>query len=148
VVSVHEVRPDLVDSAKEPFNEATKLLVLSANTQESLKRQVSNYKEYLATHPERVSDVSYTTSHRRERLPHRTFFVVKGGSVTDSSPFTKPSGSVPPITMVFSGQGAQWAEMGRDLIETDPEFRKDIMAMDGILQSLKLPPDWSIESKH
>ena len=148
VDSVHEFRPDLVNPTKESPNEAPKLMVLSANTQESLKRQLGNYQEYLAAHPERVSDVSYTLSHRRERLPHRTFFVMRDGSITEASPFTKVSGSVPPITMVFSGQGAQWPEMGRDLIEKDPDFRRDIVAMDDILKGLKHPPEWSIESKY
>jgi len=49
--------------------------------------------------------------------------------------------------MIFSGQGAQWPGMGKELIATDPEFRKDIFAMDRILQGLKYPPDWTIESK-
>jgi acyl transferase domain-containing protein len=148
VDSVREVRSNLIDSAKKPPNEVPKLILLSANTQDSLKRQVSNYQEYLAAHTERVSDVSYTLSHRRERLPHRTFFVVRDGFATDSFPPTKVSGSMTPITMVFSGQGAQWPEMGKDLIDTDPEFRQDIVAMDVILKGLKQPPEWSIESKH
>lgn len=48
------------------------------------------------------------------------------------------------VTMVFSGQGAQWAGMGRELILSDKRFREDIEVMDSILQSLNDPPTWSI----
>lgn len=122
--------------------------MLSANSQESLKKQVKNAQEYVAVHNDRAADVAYTLSRRREHLTHRSFFVVGEKSVTDASPFAKAPATTAPITMIFSGQGAQWPEMGRQLVETDPEFRKDIQAMDNILQSLKHPPAWTIESKH
>lgn len=123
-------------------------MVLSANTQESLKKQVKNAQEYLAVHRDRAADVSYTLSRRREHLTHRSFFIVGEEFVTDASPFAKVPATTAPITMIFSGQGAQWPEMGRELAESDPEFRKDIQAMDDILKSLKHPPAWTIESKH
>lgn len=123
-------------------------MVLSANTQDSLRKQVNNAQEYLAVNRDRASDVSYTLSRRREHLIHRSFFIVGEENVTDASLFTKVSATTVPITMIFSGQGAQWPEMGRELAETDPEFRKDIQAMDEILKSLKHPPGWTIESKH
>ena len=145
--SAEAVRPDLFDPVREPPKQAPQLVVISANTQESLKRQKENYQEYLAVHHERRSDVSYTLSQRREHLPHRSFFVVGDASITDAFPFTKIPGSVSPIAMIFSGQGSQWPEMARDLIETDPEFRKDIVTMDDILKGLKHPPKWTIESK-
>jgi acyl transferase domain-containing protein len=46
--------------------------------------------------------------------------------------------------MIFSGQGAQWPGMGKELIENDDFFRKDISAMDAVLQRLEHPPNWTI----
>ena len=46
--------------------------------------------------------------------------------------------------MIFSGQGAQWAQMGNEMIHGNPEFRADIEKMDSILQGLKYPPSWTI----
>jgi len=45
---------------------------------------------------------------------------------------------------VFSGQGAQWPEMGKDLFDQDRGFRDDIEEMDRVLQSLRHPPTWTI----
>jgi acyl transferase domain-containing protein len=56
----------------------------------------------------------------------------------------KATGQAPKVFLVFSGQGAQWPGMGRELIEGDDYFRKDIESMDGVLQRLEHPPSWSI----
>lgn len=50
--------------------------------------------------------------------------------------------------MIFSGQGAQWAGMGKEMIQGDPEFRADIETMDSILRGLKCPPSWTIIGTH
>lgn len=97
-------------------------------------------------HPERASDVCYTLSQRREHLPHQTFFVINGASVSEAPPPTKIPATQLPITMIFSGQGAQWPEMGKALIQHDPQFRKDIQIMDNVLKDLVHPPQWTIES--
>lgn len=135
-----------LDSAEPKLQLTPQLMVLSANTQESLRKQKSNCQEYIAAHPEHLSDLSYNLSQRREHLPHRTFLVVEGSSTTEESSFTKVPTNALPITMIFSGQGAQWPEMGKSLIEQDPKFRKDIRLMDDILKGFKHPPSWTIES--
>jgi acyl transferase domain-containing protein len=147
VDSGDQVRPDSVDAAAGPLRDTPQLLVFSANTQESLRRQVSHCKEYLKLHPERLIDLSYTLSQRREHLLHRAFSVVGAQPVTNTSSYTKLPANVPRIVMIFSGQGAQWPGMGKDLIQNDPGFQEDIRAMDDILQSLNYPPHWKVEGK-
>ncbi|TRX91638.1 hypothetical protein FHL15_007420 [Xylaria flabelliformis] len=49
------------------------------------------------------------------------------------------------IGFVFTGQGAQYAGMGKELFRQEHVFRKTIRALDGILQTLPSPPSWSIE---
>lgn len=132
---------------KVPLKQAPQLLLFSANTQDSLRRQVSNYQRFLREHSGQLSDLSYTLSQRREHLPHRAFSIAEDGSIASVSSSTKVSGSLPQLVMIFSGQGAQWPEMGRELMETDPRFQEDILAMSSILQHLTLAPDWTIESK-
>lgn len=69
-----------------------------------------------------------------------------GAVVEKSAPAKAPVGD-PDIVMVFSGQGAQWPEMGKELFLTDEGFRTDIVEMDRLLESLIYPPSWSIEGR-
>jgi len=48
------------------------------------------------------------------------------------------------LIFIFTGQGAQWAEMGKKLIEDFPSFRDNIKEMDNILAWCNTPPSWSI----
>ena len=136
-----------MNATAEMKDKNPQLLLFSANTQESLKQLVNNCQAYLERHPERLSDISNPLSLRRERLPHRAFAVIANGCIADVSPSIKLSGSIPQLVMISSGQGAQWPEMGRDLIEKDRNFREDILAMDDILQGLEYPPKWTTEVK-
>lgn len=126
-----------------PATTSPQLLLFSANTQTSLRRQVDLYKTYARDHPEAIPDIAYTLAVHRERLPQRAFAVLKNGEL-ETSGLSKAPAVPPAITMVFSGQGAQWAEMGKKLIQTDASFRYDLAYMDSILQSLRKPPCWSI----
>ena len=124
------------------------LLVFSANTQTSLDRQVELHREYALRNPDDTPNIAYTRAVCRERLPHRAFAILQGGKVTETS-HTVNCTSEPSdrkVVMVFSGQGAQWAGMGMELLP-NKKFHEDITTMDGILQNLKNPPSWSILCK-
>ncbi|KAJ3577384.1 hypothetical protein NPX13_g3183 [Xylaria arbuscula] len=120
------------------------ILLFSANTSASLQRQMQSYHQYIIEHPDNTANVAYTLALRRERLPHRSFALVHGGSVVEDSSLVKSASPSPQITFVFTGQGAQWPGMGRELIMTNQAFRQDIIRMDEVLHSLKKPPTWSI----
>ncbi|KAK6950125.1 hypothetical protein Daesc_008451 [Daldinia eschscholtzii] len=124
------------------------LVILSANTQESLKTYTERLQEYVNKYPERVGDVAYTLGRRRETLPQRAFMIIddNGAVVEKSAPAKAPVGE-PDIVMVFSGQGAQWPGMGKQLFLADEEFRINIREMDRLLKSLAHPPSWSIEAE-
>lgn len=124
------------------------LLVFSANTQPSLERQVELYKKYALRHSDGISNIAYTRAVCRERLPHKAFAIVQPGKIIETSSSVKASSksSDRKVVMIFSGQGAQWAGMGRELL-ADKRFLKDIARMDTILHSLKHPPAWTILCK-
>lgn len=124
------------------------LLVFSANTQESLHQHVINNTIYLEKHPDRVFDMAYTLNQRREHHMYRYFCTVgNDGTMGKAATMTKVPSTTPDLVMVFSGQGAQWPTMAKDLILTSVDFRRDFGAMDSILQSLRHPPAWKIEGK-
>ncbi|KAK3360559.1 polyketide synthase [Lasiosphaeria hispida] len=119
--------------------------LFSANTAASLKRQIEALGTYTNQQPEQAVEVGYTLALGREKLPHRAFAVIdQAGQVVEVSSPAKASASAPGITVVFSGQGAQWPTMGRGLVLTNTAFRRDMMRMDEVLQKLRKPPTWSL----
>ncbi|KAK2596769.1 hypothetical protein QQS21_006164 [Conoideocrella luteorostrata] len=149
----------IIDSAKsfhvhqelESAGDHPQLLVYSAATRASVEMMGIELTKYVARNPDRIEDVAFTLANRREHLPHRAFLVASrekpGTPVVSSEPKTKP-GDEPKIIMVFTGQGAQWPQMGRDLIKSSKAFKASIKSMDSYLQ--KHFPDrskWSIEGE-
>ena len=123
------------------------LLVFSANTQSSLTQKIEQFQQCVPESPQLAYDFAYTLALHREHLPHRAFGIWDHGAFSETSGLAKVPSRVPEVTMIFSGQGAQWAQMGMDLLETDVEFRRDIHAMDEVLQSFAYPPNWSISGR-
>ncbi|KAH0565158.1 Type I Iterative PKS [Trichoglossum hirsutum] len=121
-----------------------RLLVFSANHPSSLRKLISNYQQYVEENPSSLDDLVYTLSVRREHLSHRAFCVMNRDMPLDVSPFSKAK-TPSEIVFVFTGQGAQWARMGRELIEEYSTFSDDIKAMDDILSKLPDPPGWTIQ---
>ncbi|KAL4977326.1 hypothetical protein BDW66DRAFT_150182 [Aspergillus desertorum] len=134
--------PPAVPEAKQPPS----LLLFSAGRPEALKNMVKNHAEYIAKHPERLADVAYTLAERRERLKYRAFSVVTEGTALLDDPPVVTSQGIEQAAFVFTGQGAQWVQMGRQLMVDYPSFLTDIQSMDQALCGLKEnAPSWSIE---
>ncbi|KAF4459108.1 KR domain-containing [Fusarium albosuccineum] len=110
------------------------LLVFSANTADSLRRQSAT----------NLTDISYTLGVRRQYLPHRLYAVVGKGIDFRAAPFTKAPSTKPALVMVFTGQGAQWPRMGTEMLQSNHVFRHSINCMEEALKSLPEPPAWSI----
>lgn len=120
------------------------LLLLSANTEVSLQQQIKNHQEWFLQHPESISNLTYTRAMHREHLPHRAYAILDGASVTETSGPMKALSDPLPLVMVFSGQGAQWPEMAKELIESDHAFHTDLLNMNAVLKRLSFPPTWNL----
>jgi len=125
-------------------SQTPQLLLFSANSAGSLNSQIECFKDYTALHPELDRDIAHTLAVRREHLPQRSFAVAKDGEFVETPMPSKAPSAEPSITMIFSGQGAQWPGMGRELILNNASFREDIIHMDSVLQGLRVPPCWSL----
>jgi len=96
---------------------------------------------------DKLNDLSYTLANRHEHLSHRSFKIV-GANDPPASRGRKISGQPVSLVMVFTGQGAQWPRMGRELLlRDDLVFQKSIRAMDKHLAALSEPPQWTIEGE-
>ncbi|KAM0223013.1 hypothetical protein ACHAQD_003744 [Fusarium lateritium] len=120
------------------------LLLLSANTEVSLQKQVENHQNWVCKHPESVANLAYTRMKYREHLPHRAFIILDGVTTVKISNMSKTPSYTSPLVLVFNGQGAQWPAMARNLIQNDSAFHADLFNLDSALQKLRFPPSWSI----
>ena len=123
------------------------LLLLSASTSLVLQTLSTCYSEYIRKHQDSLPKLAYALACRREHHQFRTFAVCSEQDKLQIAPVVKAPANAPGITMIFSGQGAQWAQMGHELLNDNPGFLQTIKAMDQVLKSLQYPPDWSIETE-
>ncbi|KAH6685860.1 hypothetical protein F5X68DRAFT_276598 [Plectosphaerella plurivora] len=121
------------------------LLVFSANDEESLKGQHVAIRDHLVDEGVNVvmRDMAHTLSERRTRHFHRGFAVVDSETLSgDSFNTGKQRAEQPRVAFVFTGQGAQWSRMGKDLLETYPTAAQKVRELDEILQKIPQPPSW------
>lgn len=125
------------------------LIVVSGHNKESLQRRIQDIADYINSNPKSVHDLAYTLALRREHHSHRAYAVIYPDTPVDLSLFQSSSTTLrsSAITFVFTGQGAQWAGMGRQLLATEPLFYNAIKKMDEVLQELADPPEWSLLSQ-
>jgi len=120
--------------------------MFSANHADSLRRSVQNHLAYIEQNPGSVSGLSYTLGVKRRLLPHRAFCVTSAQAQPQVSSFAKIT-SAPDVIGVFTGQGAQYAQMGCSLILKEPSFRDTICRLDAVLAKLPDGPSWTIEGR-
>ncbi|KAI1463640.1 putative hybrid NRPS/PKS enzyme [Daldinia caldariorum] len=142
--------------------------LFSAASASTLITNLEKYRDYLTTAarsqagiPFTLRDLSWTLSNRRTTMEYRTVLpavskfddlVSKMNKTIDSLGESPPSSSPqqvtdkPRVLGVFTGQGAQWARMGAELIETSPEASRIIARLDQSLQSLPPQdrPKWTL----
>ena len=122
-------------------------LVLSANDAGSLKANIQALCNHLINPRVKVSlpDLTYTLSERRTRLWHRAFVTTRTTELNENDFVVAKKSSQPPkIGIVFTGQGAQWPQMGKDLLEFFPWTRSILEELDQVLQAQPDPPKWSL----
>jgi len=115
-------------------NQKYHLLMLSARTPPVLKIMTKNLANYLKKEPElNLTDIAYTLQVGRKELNYRKIALcadkedainnlTSGNSNKIHTHFCR-SDIKKNVVFLFPGQGAQYEEMGKQLYETQPEFR-------------------------
>jgi acyl transferase domain-containing protein len=124
-----------------------RVITLSANDEASLRANIRALSDHLVNPRVKVNlaDLAYTLSERRTRLWHRAFVATRSTELNEQA-FTlgKKSSGIPRIGFIFTGQGAQWPQMGKELLDCFPWTRSILEELDRVLQSLPDPPTWSL----
>ncbi|KAJ5516222.1 hypothetical protein N7527_007782 [Penicillium freii] len=131
----------------ETTNDIPKLLVWSAADEKGILRLKETWKSRFPAisqsarkSPKFLNDLAHTLACRRTHLSWRSFAVIRpsddlGALVDRFSPASQSRGSSN-LAMVFSGQGAQWYAMGRQLLDIYPVFLQSIEDAGEYLQTL------------
>ncbi|KAI1261177.1 PKSN polyketide synthase for alternapyrone biosynthesis [Xylariaceae sp. FL1019] len=128
------------------YNSSSKLLLFSGKDQASVKRVYQELAPWLPSEQADKHDtaflnnLAYTLALRRSHLEHRTFAVANSIQELDeklSKGLTAPIRTQQygnNLVMVFTGQGAQWPAMGRELYD-HPVFRQSLEDSNAWLES-------------
>lgn len=124
-----------------------RLFVLSANDETALRNSVKKLGIWLEQHAELYQttlprNLAYTLCQRRSHLPWRMAVVAgmcsdvaRSLNSHDVAPTRAPS-EPPRLAFVYTGQGAQWFAMGRELLRTHPVFSEAISRADAALRAI------------
>ncbi|ORX93617.1 reducing type I polyketide synthase [Clohesyomyces aquaticus] len=120
-----------------------KLIILSSSDEAGISRQISVHEAYLngigaLEIPVRLPSYSYTLGTHRTVLPWKSFGVINSlGEISSfaskmSAPIHSPTKAMN-LGFIFTGQGAQWPGMGRELLR-EPIFRASIERSQATIQ--------------
>ncbi|MCC5601600.1 type I polyketide synthase [Nostoc favosum] len=127
-----------------PPSRPWQLLLLSAKTSTALNTATTQLRDYLEQNPDTpLPDVAYTLQVGRRAFDYRRIIICQDRddaikSLDSQNPqriFShqhKPGHC--PVIFMFSGQGSQYANMGRELYEVELTFKKHVDSCAAILQ--------------
>ena len=129
------------------------LVALSAESTHSISRLAQEIRDWASAQPESkdvFEDLAFTLTSRRSPMRYRIALPAHSlqdvvarlstGSITPNN--SSPS---PHLIFVFTGQGAQWYAMGRELMSIVAPFRTSLQRSDEILRGLGT--EWSLISE-
>ena len=130
----------------------TYLLPFSAASTRGLTARVSGLLEFDPKCWD-ISDLAYTLGCCRTHFAERGYIIARSDTLSDDltldrlqvSPGVKSNVLLPMYGFIFTGQGAQWPGMGKELFAEFGAFRECIQEMDTVLQKLPHPPSWALK---
>jgi myxalamid-type polyketide synthase MxaB len=126
------------------------LFTLSARSPAALRELATRHAHALdAADSVALADICHTASAGRSHFEHRVAMVVgtnaellqrlhaiAAGDTSAGAWSPRPAGSRPRVAMLFTGQGSQYAGMGRELYSTQPAFRRALDRCSEVLRDV------------
>lgn len=142
---VSDVRSAEATKLETAADRRPKLLAFSTHDKGGIKRLASSYTKFadktqIQTPQEGrfLHDMAYTLAVRRTGFAFRSFAVATSlgdlASSLSAAPVLKRSSKSGALAFVFTGQGAQWATMGRELLSI-PVFKESVLRSQEYLDS-------------
>ena len=146
---VIEEAPPALEKPETEWERPAHVLTLSARSPEALQQLAAKYSEHLQSYPEQqLSDVCFTANTGRLHFNHRLSVVESSTKemAAKFAAFSRGEDAVgvvrgqlegtghPKVAFLFTGQGAQYLGMGRQLYETQPTFRQALQRCDQLLR--------------
>ncbi|KAI0017593.1 ketoacyl-synt-domain-containing protein [Xylariomycetidae sp. FL0641] len=137
----------------DPANDATDsrshhVVAVSAKNGASLQGNLQTMLDFLKHNSSvNLGQLSYTTTARRIHHQHRVMLTGKNieeicgqidTAIKNQVGMTRPK-SAPKVVFTFTGQGAQYPGMGKELLDNFSLFRNEMRQMDRIAQSQGFP---------
>ena len=140
-------------SAKLSRARSTFIIPLSAREPAALVSQAERLAMFIAKNPHiNVVDLARTLGTRRSKLSERGYALVGQKTLGEDlqaevlqSAIPNKSYSAHPFAFVFTVQGVQWPEMGKELVIEFASFKRSIQELDSVLQKLPEKPGWTLE---
>ncbi|ORY58750.1 uncharacterized protein BCR38DRAFT_413069 [Pseudomassariella vexata] len=127
------------------------LFKVSASSQSSLKKMTEEYAQYVEVAKPQLQDIAYTLLSRRSTLKNTLFVTAATHEELamelrrdDWMASIQPDRVVKNVAFIFTGQGAQWPSMGKQLIECSPLFRSVVLQCSAALKALPDAPSWDV----
>ncbi len=132
-----EEAPQIPQIPQNPKIPPNSLLLLSAKTDTALETATTQLVEHLKQHPHlNLADVAYTYQVGRCAFSQRRMLVCQSLEEAVNALETRDAQRVfnhalqtdeePSVVFMFSGQGAQYVNMGLELYQTEPVFREQV----------------------
>ncbi|KAL9578434.1 MAG: hypothetical protein Q9212_005718, partial [Teloschistes hypoglaucus] len=126
---------------------STHIITVSGKSKSSLRKNLSQLVEFTTRNPRvSLSSLSYTTTARRIHYNYRVAVTesslskVKNAMLAAGEKDVYPISPVPPqVAFVFTGQGAHYAGLGKQLFQNSSQFKSDILQFEAIAQSQGFP---------
>ena len=141
-----------VDADGSTLEPPTQILTLSARSDDSLRQHARALCEWLTAHPDaNLADVAYTLNTSRSHFDRRLAITAKSAAdaaallerigAGDDPPGTERgvvsrSDARPKVAFLFTGQGSQYAGMGKAFYEAHPVFRQAVDRCAAVLDPL------------
>lgn len=155
-LSSYTMSPAQNDTVDEPSVGRSLVFPVSAATRKSLESRLDQISILIKNdNLEALESLAFTLGYRLSQMPQRGFLLVQVGGPAGSrlthlrNPQVAGSNTVEtyPTAFIFTGQGAQYPEMGKELMLFEPSFLNTIRELDDILQGLpkETAPTWTLE---